>query len=275
MLDLVLIPALFAATIAIAATVAIERLGGRVGGILGTLPTTIVPASWGFAAAAETDAAFVAAMAAVPVGMGIDGVFLWMWRVLPGRLPDLTLGARLTAMVAISLGTWGLTAGLALAALDAAALPPLATGGAAMVALTAAGLAACWRPPPAPKGKRPVSVANLLARGALAGAAIAVSVAVAHSGFAVAAGLASVFPAIFMTAMVSLWVSQGEAVPIGAVGPMILGSTSVAAYALLGAWAMPALGVGLGSAVAWVCAVCLTSVPATAFLRSRRAALDP
>ena len=38
---------------------------------------------------------------------------------------------------------------------------------------------------------------------------------------------------IFLTTMVSLWLSQGEAVPSGAVGPMMLGASSVAVYALL------------------------------------------
>ena len=33
--------------VAILVTLAIERFGGRLGGILGTIPTTIVPASWG------------------------------------------------------------------------------------------------------------------------------------------------------------------------------------------------------------------------------------
>ena len=39
--------AAFAGLVAVGVTVAIERLGGRVGGLLGTLPTTIVPASLG------------------------------------------------------------------------------------------------------------------------------------------------------------------------------------------------------------------------------------
>ena len=39
---------IFAALVAIGATVAIERLGGRIGGVLGSIPTTIVPASLGF-----------------------------------------------------------------------------------------------------------------------------------------------------------------------------------------------------------------------------------
>ena len=43
-----LLSGIFAALVAIGATVAIERLGGRLGGVLGSIPTTIVPASLGF-----------------------------------------------------------------------------------------------------------------------------------------------------------------------------------------------------------------------------------
>ena len=39
-------------------------------------------------------------------------------------------------------------------------------------------------------------------------------------------GLASVFPAIFLTTMVALWFSQDSSVSIGAAGPMMLGGAS-------------------------------------------------
>ena len=44
-----LLSGLFAAAVAIAVTRAIELLGGTLGGVLATLPTTMVPASVGFA----------------------------------------------------------------------------------------------------------------------------------------------------------------------------------------------------------------------------------
>ena len=46
---------------------------------------------------------------------------------------------------------------------------------------------------------------------------------IARLGGSIAAGVTAVFPAIFMTTMISLWLSQGEAVQVGAVGPMMLG----------------------------------------------------
>ena len=84
------------------------------------------------------------------------------------------------------------------------------------------------------------------------------------------AGLAAVFPAIFLTTMVSLWMSQGEAVQIGAVGPMMLGSGSVSFYAVFAAWALPALGALPGAAAAWLAAVCLVTAPAWWWLHRAR-----
>jgi len=68
---------------------------------------------------------------------------------------------------------------------------------------------------------------------------------------------------------VSLWLVQGEAVPAGAVGPMMLGSTSVAAYAVLAAFLLPAWGLWAGSLSAWlICALGIT-LPLTLWTRSR------
>jgi hypothetical protein len=54
----IVISAVAAGLVAILATVAIEKLGGRRGGVVGTLPTTIVPAAIGFWWGAATTADF-------------------------------------------------------------------------------------------------------------------------------------------------------------------------------------------------------------------------
>jgi hypothetical protein len=81
--------------------------------------------------------------------------------------------------------------------------------------------------------------------------------------------MASVFPAMFLTSMVSVWMAQGSAVPMGAVGPMILGSTSVSAYALLVSWTLPSFGVTVGITSAWLISILGISVPSWAYLRWR------
>lgn len=272
MLASALSSAVFAGAVAIGATVAIERLGGRKGGVLGSLPTTIVPASLGIAAESLDDVAFTAAMAAVPGGMVVNALFLWVWRVLPSRLPEWGFGPRLVAMVGASLAVWAGAAALLVGLngrLEAAGVAPVVVGWTSLGLLLTVGIAACWTPPPAPKGKRRVSPLALLSRGSLAALAIGVAVVIAGLGSPLLAGMASVFPAIFLTTMVSMWVSQGSAVGIGAVGPMMLGSSAVSAYAMAVTVARPALGTSLGAAVSWALAVLLFSWPASAWLSRR------
>lgn len=263
-----------AGLVAVAVTIAIERWGGRVGGILGTMPTTIVPASLGILAGAPDLEAFRHAMDLAPWGMALNACFLWLWRALPPRLPPWSLGARLAAMAALSLAAW-LAGALALVlagrAYLGAGLPSLALGVSGAAALLVVGVLATLRSRPSPRGGRRVSAAAVAARGLLAASAIGLAVWLARVGGPLAAGMVSVFPAIFLTTMVSLWLAQGEAVPAGAVGPMMLGSSSVATFAVLARLGMPVLGPAAGAAVAWVAAVLTTTLPAHLWL-SRRAA---
>jgi hypothetical protein len=265
MLD-VAVPALLAGTVAVAITLAIERFGGRVGGLLGTLPSTIVPAAWGIFQASDNNAAFVIAMLGVPVGMLLNGGFLFCWRVLPPRLPAASLGGRLALTLALSLGAWSIAAAAVVVGVDQ--LPadvgtrvPIGIG--ATVALAAIGVLATRRAPPSPRGRRGVGPLTLVLRGSGAALAVGVAVVIAHAGAPLLAGIASVFPAIFLTTMVALWLAQGEAVPVGAVGPMMLGSSSVSVFALLAALTFPSVGAGAGMVLSWIGAALLATVPAS------------
>ena len=113
-------------------------------------------------------------------------------------------------------------------------------------------------------GKK-VGWGTLAMRGILAGCAIGVSILL--SSFGALAGIASVFPAIFLTTMVSIWISQGEAVQGGAVGPMMLGSSSVSVFALLAIVIFPVSGPFWGSVFSWLLSVICTSVPSAIWLK--------
>jgi hypothetical protein len=115
----------------------------------------------------------------------------------------------------------------------------------------------------------------LLARGMMAALAIGVAVWLSGLGKPLLAGLASVFPAIFLTSMVALWLAQGPTVPRGAAGPMMLGGASVAVYANVAMWSLPAFGVLLGSLIAWLVSVGGWSLPAFAVLRRVHARAQP
>lgn len=265
-------PALLAACVAMGATLAIERWGGQAGGLIGSLPSAIVPASLGIWAGSSDAAAFADGMGVVPGGMLVDAAFLWCWRLAPRWVAGWSRVAQVLTVTAGSLLLWAVSAyGLVSlsAALGARGAPSLAVGAVALLVLAVVGVASCWQAVPAPGGSRRVGVAGVLARGMLAALSVGVAVAIAASGSPRVAGVATVFPAIFLTTMVSLWWSQGASVSVGAVGPIILGSTSVALYALLIAGLLPALGL-LGVPIAWVVAVGCTSVPAWWWLRGRR-----
>ena len=275
LLTVVLTSALFAGFVAVGATVAVERLGGRLGGVLATTPSTIVAAAAGVFVAAPSEAAFQAAMSATPSGMLLNALFLWLWRLLPPHLPKWGLGARLGMMTALSLSAWlvgafGVVTTLApiRAAGDTRTLLWIGAG----VTATAIGLGLITSRGVAPPSAtpRPVPFGVLIARGVFAALAVSVAVVWSRLGGPLAAGMASVVPVIFLTTMVSLWLSQGEAVQSGAVGPMMLGSTAVSAFALIAAFTLPAYGVVVGTVVSWVAAVCLVSLPAAAWVRRGR-----
>ena len=256
-----------------AVTVAIERLGGRVGGLLGTLPTTIVPASLGLWAETADLASFQQAMDATPAGMLANAIFLWLWRAVPPHLPAWSIGPKLVMMSVVSLSAWS---AMALAAVGggrawvAGGGSTLVWGVTATALMVLFGILACLRAPPAPRGARRVGPVVLLARAAFAATAIGLTIWIASVVGPIAAGVAAVFPAMFYTAMASVWLSQGHAVPAGAVGPMMLGATSVAAYALAARWTFDAFGPVAGALTAWLVAVGLATVPAWWWLGRRR-----
>ena len=264
----ILVSALLAGVVATAVTVAIEKWGGLVGGLLGTVPSTIVPAGIGMYLAGGEDA-LVVSMAVVPLGMLLNALFLGAWLVLPRWFSNashpllLTSSGALAVWFVLGMGVWFLLQNTVVGTL-------LTEQELAVVGLALLSFIAVWfnrRPQPTPKGTNAVSKTVLFARGSMAAAAIGVSVWMAGLGFPLLAGLASVFPAIFLTSMVALWLAQGPTVPQGAAGPMMLGGASVAVYANIAMWSLPAYGVVVGSVVAWVGSVLGWSIPAFLVLR--------
>ena len=169
----VLLSALGAGLVAILATVAIERFGGKLGGLLASLPSTIIPASVGFWIAAEALDDFQDALFAVPGGMFVTAGFLLTWRLLPPMLRRGSLIVRLGLMTLCSLGLWGIGAAALTLALGNQPFPMVTLGGLFFAAQLTTGVLACRANPPAPAGTRKVGPIVLLCRGVLAATAIA------------------------------------------------------------------------------------------------------
>ena len=259
--------AAFAGIIAVLATVAIERFGGKLGGVLATLPTTIIPASLGFWYLSQSHEAFIIALWSVPIGMLLDAVFLHSWRWLPGVVTQPSPRVRLVCIVAASLGLWFVLALVVVSSIQNF-LPYIhIIGGTACAIQIGYGLYASPRTSSKQAVYQSVPISTLALRGVMAGAAIAAATLIIAIGHPILAGVASVFPAIFLTIMVSVWLSQGPTAQGNAVGPMMLGSTSVSVYALVASWSLPQFGPALGVVLALCIAVGCVSVPCAAFLR--------
>ncbi len=273
----VAIPALAAGVVAILATVVVERFGGTLGGVLSTIPSTIVPAAIGiYGRSADVDE-FRRAMAFIPIGMLLNAGYLVLWRVIPARLGRQMIQRSPTRLLVsttlLALGAWCVVA-LSVVATNNALQPTLdntlLTGLIAFAAGIALGFAANRVAHPAPKGTHRVSTIVLAMRGASAVIVIIVALTLSRAGWPVASGMAAVFPVIFTTIMIATWLAQGAHVPTGAVGPMTLGTLSVSAYALLAAWLFPVMPLWIAAIVAWIISVGAVSVPAYLYLRARR-----
>ena len=264
-----ILPAAFAGLVAIAVTVIIERMGGKKGGLLGSLPTTIIPAAIGIFLASDTVAHFQDAMFITPTGMLANAIFLLLWRVVPAHLPNFHTHLRLCLCILITLLGWAIlaTVGIQTATtLQQAGIDLNYWAIAVTLIMGIVGIIACKKNPPAPKaGSHPGMIA-IASRGVMAALAIGVSVWLAEHSEPLVAGIASVFPAIFLTAMCGLWLAHGESIGAGAVGPLMLGGTSVSAYAWLAAWTIPTMGLAWGSIAAWFTAVCIVTIPAWIWL---------
>lgn len=270
------ISSLFSCVIAIVSTIAIEKLGGTLGGVLATTPTTIVPYSVGLVLADTPLDDIDTAMFSVPIGICLTTFYLILWREVPKWAVVERLGGtyrQLAVVLPLLVGCWvgcaTLIALLLLPQLVAAGIPMWLSGVAGLLLSFLIGVAVIfYRHQPAPKGKKKMTLLMYLSRGVLAGVAIGVSLIIS-SVSPVAGGVASVFPSITTTTMVMLWIQQGRELPAGAAGPMMLGNMAVSTYCMLFAvlWRqLSGEGVGVPVGLMLCCVSLLCYVFATTFV---------
>ena len=265
----VLLSAVMAGIIAVLVTLAIERWGGLTGGLLGTMPSTIVPAAAGIYAAGDA-VVLEQSLSIIPLGMLINGIFLGVWIYAPSRFERFKSPLLLTTLSALAV--WSLFGVMMLFGVEWAldnGWSAFEIGILGLFLLIVLAVAMNWNVQSTPKGKHPVARSVLLIRGSAAASAIGAAVWLSSQGQPLIAGLAAVFPAIFLTSMVALWHAQGPTVPQGAAGPMTLGGASVAIYALIAMYSLPAWGAVFGSLLAWCISVGGWSLPAYLVLRKR------
>jgi len=318
--------------VAVGATVLIERLGGRIGGIISASPHLVVIGIYGILEESESPAKAEKALFSIPLGVLTDIIFLAVWQYVPALLPITGVHKRLIAMVIISMtvwAAWSVALVFSMEALeDSFDNAVVVTGSVCSALALLGGVLGSWfhldeqedrqeneqehvqdnelkvreetntpnevdRGAPddqSPEVNDPkqkdepqslyrsicgsVPVWMLLARFVLAGGAMASVTYLASLGLEVLAGLFAVFPAMFLTATVSVWLSRGESVQRVALGPLGLGVSSVTATALCSSSMAVRPGqlqpIVLVVFLAWLAAVVGVTVPAFLFLQWRQ-----
>lgn len=279
------VSAIAAGSASVAATVFIEKMGGSVGGVIASSPSTIVIFGIATAVTAATSDNLVTILYMSPVGLFGDALFLWLWRVLPPTQFIRRVGgkyAQAALMTAVSLGFW-----MAFAIAMIYAIEPLLDIGVPSRAIGASFWALnvilglytvlfCYIPPLA--GTHSAPAIAYASRFLLGACCIGVAVGISSIN-TVAGGIGSMFPNTFLVSMLTLCLSHGHALPQSAVGPLMLGSVSSPVFAAVMAEVLPLLqrairspagGIAVSATIAEVAAIAGVSLPVYHVIRWRK-----
>jgi hypothetical protein len=243
----VIIPFFLSALIVILIMYIAERYGTKTGGIIGTLPSTIVIAfifialNHGVTFAAQS-------VAVVPAELGINLIFLLFFALIVHRsvlgafLVSFLVWIMLSALlfllhinnIYISLGIFGLSLLITFSILEHVKQIPSAQQ--VIVDYT-------------PR--------KIALRGILAGIVITVAVLLSNLG-ATLSGIFSVFPAIISSTMLISVKEHGPDFAAGIAKSMTIGSSSILIYATVIHILYPPSGILIGTIVAYALALCYT-----------------
>ena len=237
------LPFVLSALIVIIITVTAERFGTKVGGIIGTLPTTIAVAFIFIAYYNGTNFA-TKAVAVVPAELGINILFLLIFALAAFR--------SLPFALTISLLVWTtLSATLVLIDLQNI-LISLATYVALMIPAFLF-LEMRKKVTSSQRVKAHYTWQKILLRGFFAGSMIALAVLLANVG-ATLSGIFSVFPAIFLSTMTIFVLEHGPAFAGAMAKSMIFGSLTTVSYATAIYYLYSPYGIIWGTLAAYIIA---------------------
>lgn len=237
----VAMPFLLSAFVVILVTLAAERFGTKVGGIIGTLPSTIIIA-FVFISFEKGIPFAVQSVTIVPAEMGLNLLFLVFFAVCAtrGTIPAITISLTLWTLLTII---------LIILQINDIALSLLIY----LIAFFSTLLFLEKRK----KITEHLSIRvrytpkKILLRGLIAGTIIALAVTLSNLS-AILSGIFSVFPAIFLSAMIISLTEHGAAFTHSLAKGMIYGSPSVVSYAVGVYFFYPAFGIIAGSATAFL-----------------------
>jgi hypothetical protein len=271
------VAAVLAGLVAIGATVAIEKLGGLLGGVIASTPTTIVPSLLGLTfSGAKHEDIFVFSMN-VPPPLVLNSGVLLVWRLINERLPSgWSKAAKLGTLILSVLIFWFVGAAFIVLGLERGLqIRPIVLGFSFLVIHVIFGVTVLLSTyTSSPKGANKVSAVILALRGFCAMTTIFIGSIIARTHPS-AGGFVSCFPAIYLTTMISVWISQGDKVASGATGPMVLGGLSVSLFAAAYGLLLPTFGWISSTIMSYLIAVLGWSIPLAFFLRWWSSRLAP
>lgn len=256
---MVLVTFILGALVVTGATILGERLGTKVGGLIGTLPHLVIIALYFIG---RTQSADVAAQATVsiPVTMAVNVLFLFIFYKMAQR-------NRYTAPVG-AMALWTLMV-LPLVMFEFENLLLSMVSYIVVIPIVYLLFEKVSDLPSRKVPKMRYTTRILAGRGVLAGGVIAFAVIAAEYGGPILGGIFSVFPALFLSTVL-IYTFEHDADYAGTMAKtMSIGGTSVVVYALAGFFLFPIYGMELGSLLGFLAAV-LTAVALYPLIRKMR-----
>lgn len=279
--DRIIIASVISFCMAIIVALVIERLGGAVGGFIGSIPTVIMPIAYIIMSEPRDLESRANSLCAAFIGVvGTNIFFMPCWKFIPPILVKKNMKGASVVWTTLFIATivWFIVATILVLSLEAIKNNNHSIFTFAVIVMSISSVVAfalCWNPPPTPKGTKKVPPYIHLCRGLASGIIIFLSSWLSQLGIGVIAGALSTFPAIYSTTMVSVSLMQGAGVSTGAIGPMLAGGLGVGWYSVITAavfrkWEpAPMVAVAIG----FVTIVLGWDVPVFLYIRWRRRVL--
>ena len=243
----VVLPFTLSAIIVVLIMYIAERYGTKIGGIFGTLPSTIVIAFIFIALNQNVDFAAKSA-AVVPAELGINVIFLLLFALLVHRSIYVAFFGSLTIWAILSLLLFIFNLENIFISISIYII---------LIIITIIVLERVKKIPSSGNVTVHYNPSKIALRGILAGTVISIAVILSNVG-AIISGIFSVFPAILSSTMLISFREHGPKFAAGMAKSMTVGISSVAVYAAAIHFLFPVYNIYIGTFAAYIVSIVVT-----------------
>ena len=243
----VVLPFTLSAIIVVLIMYIAERYGTKIGGIFGTLPSTIVIAFIFIALNQNVDFAAKSA-AVVPAELGINVIFLLLFALLVHRSIYVAFFGSLTIWIILSLLLFIFNLENIFISISIYII---------IIIITIIVLERVKKIPSSGNVTVHYNLSKIALRGILAGTVISIAVILSNVG-AIISGIFSVFPAILSSTMIISFREHGPKFAAGMAKSMTIGISSVAVYAAAIHFLFPVYNIYIGTFAAYIVSIVVT-----------------